>query len=78
MRLSPAELEQITGKEKPFAQARWFKLHYGVTLSHDSRGVIITKTAFEGLVAKQCGLAEKTNEVRPAVRLLRTKKQSSE
>lgn len=73
MRLQPEELERITGKVRPISQVRWFKLHYGVTIAHDRNGVILTKAAFEGLVAKQCGLAAEIKEARPQVRLIKSK-----
>jgi hypothetical protein len=70
MRLTAEELLGITGKEIPSAQVRWFKLHYGVNLTHDRRGVVLTKAAFDGLVAKQCGLGvENKEEIRPQVKL---------
>lgn len=68
MRLSQEQLLEITGLSLPSAQARWFRQQFGVTLPADRRGPIITAQAFEGLVAKQCGLAVAEN-VRPAVKL---------
>lgn len=71
MRLSREEVREITGKERPAAQVRWFLSHYGIELPHDSRGVIITRSSFEGLVAKKCGLssASVNQDFRPVVRL---------
>ncbi len=74
MRLSKEELKQITGKEQSAAQVRWFRQHYGVQLAHDRNGVILTKSAFNGLVEKQCGLMPANqNAARPAVRLVQQK-----
>ena len=55
-RLSKIELVEITGKKTPGAQMRWFKTRFKITLPYDSEGPVITQSAFEGLVAKACGL----------------------
>jgi hypothetical protein len=70
MRLNQDQLEEITKRRQPAAQARWFKAHFGVAPPCDGSGVIITQAAFEGLVAKKCGLSA-NGEARPSVRLLR-------
>lgn len=59
MRLSPDELQSITGRQLPAAQARWFVRHYGQTIPHDSKGPIITAQAWEALVARKCGTVAK-------------------
>lgn len=69
MRLNLTQLEDITGLTQPAAQVRWFHKHYGVRLAHDVRGPIITKEAFEALVAKQCGI--KDEKPRPQLNLSR-------
>lgn len=72
MRLSPEKLHEITGLSLPSAQARWFRQHYGIALPADRRGPIITAQAFEGLVAKRCGLTV-VEAARPQVKLTRVK-----
>jgi len=59
MRLTPDELEKITGRSMPAAQARWFKTHYGQEIPHDRKGVIITAQAWEAMVARKCGTVAK-------------------
>lgn len=71
-RLSPDELAKITGRSRPTAQLRWFREHFGATLPCDALGPIITDAAFEGLVAKGCGLRVGAEQTRPAVKMLRT------
>lgn len=71
-RLSPADLERITGLRAAYAQRRWFERHYGAKLPYDRSGPIITAAAFEALVAKSCGLrVEPEHAPRPQVRLVR-------
>lgn len=67
-RLSPERLKEITDRELPAAQARWFKRHFDVAPPYDKSGVIMTEAAFEGLVAKRLGLNPKDTS-RPVVKL---------
>lgn len=77
MRLTPNELQAITGRQLPAAQARWFVRHYGQTIPHDSKGVIITAQAWEALVAHKCGTSAKgsaldvVNGERPEVKMVK-------
>ena len=70
MRLSPEKLNEITGLTLPSAQSRWFRENFGVSLPADRRGPIITAQAFEGLVAKRCGLAA-MEATRPQLRMVK-------
>lgn len=59
MRLTPEELQNITGRSMPAAQVRWFQRHYGIEMPHDRKGPIITAQAWEALVARKCGTSAK-------------------
>jgi len=78
MRLTPNELQAITGRTVPAAQARWFERHYGQTIPHDTKGVIITAQAWEALVAHKCGTSAKgsaldvVNCERPEVKMIKS------
>ena len=74
-RLTPADLERITGLRRAGAQRRWFQEHLGAALPCDRAGPIITSAAFEALVAKSCGLRVEgaVPQARPEVRLVRRK-----
>lgn len=69
MRLKQNDLESITGRTQTAAQARWFRDHFGVALPCDQGGPIITKSAFEKLVERKCGLEQTVKAARPEVRL---------
>jgi len=75
VRLNPTQLHEITGREMPMAQCRWFKRHYGVDMPHDRKGVIITAQAWEEMVAKKCGTSalkepQDAMRERPAVKMV--------
>lgn len=70
-RLTPDRLEQITRKQRPSAQLRWFEKHLGVKLPCDMAGPIITESAFESLMTKICGLSPAGPAPRPVVKLNR-------
>lgn len=77
MRLTPEELQNITGRSMPAAQVRWFQRHYGIEMPHDRKGPIITAQAWEALVARKCGTSAKggaldvANGERPEVRMVK-------
>lgn len=71
MRLSPSELKEITNRRTPVAQATWFKRHFGLTLEHDSLGVILTQRAFDALVARKYGIETPNQQTRPKLKLTR-------
>lgn len=60
MRLTTTELEQITGLTQPAAQRRWFNNQLRATVPADGKGPIITRAAFEALVARSVGLRQDT------------------
>lgn len=75
MRLTADELQQLTGRLQASAQVRWFKEAFNVDVPRDCTGPIITRAAFERLVAASLGL-DKTvqatvNIERPALVLNR-------
>lgn len=72
MRLSPEKLEEITRLSQPAAQVRWFKRTLGADVPRDATGPIITRAAFEKLVAAKLGLDRETRvsgPARPSIRL---------
>lgn len=71
MRMTKPEIELVTGLTQHAAQVRWFKEHFGVVVSCDRTGPIMTKAAFEALIAKRYGLQHSDSPaMRPAVRLM--------
>lgn len=72
-RMSKEDLFRITGRRRPAAQVRWFKDHFEVKVPADESGPIVTSTAFEALVAKQCGLQQVGANApdRPTLKLLK-------
>lgn len=71
MRMTQSDIQEITGLTQHAAQVRWFKEHFGVIAPCDRAGPIMTKAAFEALVAKRYGLqtSEAAPEARPAVKM---------
>ncbi len=68
MRLTQQELQGITGRERPHAQAKWFRDHYGIDLPRDERGPIMTKDTFDKLVEQRAGIsAGPASKPRPRV-----------
>lgn len=70
MRISQAELQNITKRSQPCAQARWFERHFGIKVQYDQQGPIITQEAFNALVMKKMGLSKNEAPSRPQVRLV--------
>lgn len=70
MRMTKTEIEEFTGLTQHAAQVRWFKDHFGVVVSCDRAGPIMTKVAFEALIAKRYGLQHsEAATARPAVKM---------
>lgn len=67
-RLSPDQLQSITGKLRPSAQQKWFQRHYAVTIPADPLGPVITELAFEAMIAARCGI-QRDAAPRPAIKL---------
>lgn len=73
MRMTPEQLEDLTGFTHASAQVRWFRDHFGVSVPADRAGPIVTAQAVEGMVAKRCGLAPEADAARPLLILRRVK-----
>lgn len=74
MRITLAELVEITHKKTPKGQASWFLKHFGVHVEHDCNGVIITANAFNEMVSKKYGTSAANDGKafdRPSVKLLK-------
>lgn len=71
MRLTPEKLHEITGLSQPAAQARWFKRNLGAEVPSDQAGPILTRAAFERLLAAKLGLHDRPQAIgeRPRVKL---------
>jgi hypothetical protein len=72
-RMTPAELEDITGRKRPKGQATWFLEYLAVDVPCDRQGPIMTAATYQALVAKRCGVLSfnepAANKPRPAVKL---------
>jgi hypothetical protein len=71
--LSPEDLQSITGMKRYSAQATWFKENFRVEPVRRSDGsIVLTKAAFELLLAKRLGVAPRSDataaDERPAIR----------
>ena len=73
MRIKREALAQITRRNQPAAQRRWFMDHFGVDLPSDREGPIITQAVFEKLVERKCGL-EPASTTKPQLKLKRKEK----
>lgn len=69
--MTQQEIQEVTGLTQGAAQVRWFKKQLGVIVSCDRTGPIMTKAAFESLIAKRYGLrtSDSAVEARPAVKM---------
>ena len=73
MRIPFDELVNITSRITPKGQASWFKKHFGLAAEHDCEGVIITREAFNALVAMKYGIPanDDTSAKRPTVKRIK-------
>jgi hypothetical protein len=71
--LNAEELQAITGKKRYSTQVAWFKENFGVDPVRRADGsIVLTKAAFELLLAKRMGVAPRSDttalDERPAIR----------
>jgi len=71
MRLTRADLFQITHYKTPRCQAAWFLEHLGASVPCDRDGPILTPASYEALLAKRLGvgIGEQPQRPRPTVQL---------
>lgn len=73
MRLSPQQINEITGYSRKSAQAAWFRNHLAIEIPCDHRGPILTDEAYEKLLEKRLGILPSSSaesRAKPAIRLV--------
>lgn len=74
MRLTKAQIVELTGYRRKSMQVKWFHEHLNVIIPADSNGPILTPETYELLLKKRLGiLPSQSNDTlaKPSIRLLK-------